>query len=246
MAERLGRRVRPTGMRRWLGVMVLAMLVAGCGDDGSSSEMPLGKGSTCNIASNAQAMKLTRLDLDGDGTFESLVYIPRQPGCGEGVAAQVDGGDFMTVLGSGISGPPDETFAIKVPGRQGEIAVVRQSHPRGGYQVTLVAWMDGALGKVEVHGQPIFPFLATDSLSDPLSAACVENGFEITRARAHEPMGVVHAWDVDRTAYTLDGTTVTKGPTTEVADNVLDKQLERKYHALVAHQLFTNCRAAKE
>ena len=56
-------------------------------------------------------------------------------------------------------------------------------------------------------------------------------------------MGVVAAWDVQRTTYTLEDGKVTAGPTEEVADNVLPKQLAGKYPDLVEHAAFASCRA---
>ena len=65
-----------------------------------------------------------------------------------------------------------------------------------------------------------------------------------TEAVAHEPVGIAPAWDIKQTTYAVDGTTVTKGATKEIADNVLPKDLEAKYPDLVKHSAFESCRAS--
>jgi hypothetical protein len=87
------------------------------------------------------------------------------------------------------------------------------------------------------------PFLATDVQEHPLSIDCGEGGLVVTEAVAHEPVGVVAAWDIKRTTYVVDGLHLIPGATAEVADNVLPNQLASKYPDLVRHTAFTSCRA---
>ena len=95
--------------------------------------------------------------------------------------------------------------------------------------------------RLSADGKPVFPFVATDVTTDPLTARCTADGFEVLHARAHTPIGVVPAWDVDRTTYTVDGNQVTASAATEIADNVLDEELPKKYADLVGYRLFENC-----
>jgi hypothetical protein len=160
------------------------------------------------------------------------------------LSATVQGRSGSTVLDEDLPIRPADSFAISVPGRSGDVAVVVQKHPRGGFQVVLLAWSAGAgLSTLGVGNAPVFPFVATDVEPDPISARCVQDGFEIDQARRHEPVGVVPAWDVYRTRYTVNGTTTTAEPTEEIADNVLEKQLRTGYRDLLRHALFENCRA---
>jgi hypothetical protein len=232
------RRTRPI----LFALLLVPFVLVGCGDDGGEAEGPLGKDSSCNIVSSPGVVRLMSLDLDGHGGREDLSYVPPQAGCAEGVAAAVGDGRFFVELHSGVSGAPSSAYAIHVPSRIGDIAVIRQDHPRGGFQVSLVGWVGGTLGLLESADRPLFPFVATDTSSTPLSASCTDDGFEITVAKAHQPIGVAPAWDVERTTYAVDGKAVTKGATSEVADNVLDRQLRTKYSDLVHHRLFENCR----
>ncbi len=247
MAERPGLAVRPTSMRTGLLVAVLAvcsLVAAGCGDEPTAHE-PGGIASAPACPSSAAgAVAVARVDLDGDGVPDQVTSVPATRTCGPLLTASVGGHADSVVLDDDLAVAPGRSFAITVPGRDGNVAVLRQDHPRGGFQIVLLAWTAGAgLSTLDIDDRPVFPFVATDVETTPLMARCVADGFEITLARAHEPMGVVPAWDLERTTYTLNGDTVSKGATTEVADNVLDKQLHRNYRALVSYQLFADCRS---
>jgi hypothetical protein len=91
-------------------------------------------------------------------------------------------------------------------------------------------------------GQPLLPFVATDVQEHPWSVDCSDGGLVFTEAVPHEPVGVVPAWDIRQTTYTVDGGTVTKGATKEVADNVLHQDLAKKYPELAKHSAFASCR----
>jgi hypothetical protein len=100
------------------------------------------------------------------------------------------------------------------------------------------------LAELQVDGNPLVPFVATDVQEHPFNIDCGDGGLVFTEAVAHEPPGVVAAWDIRETTYAVDGTTVTPGRTKEIADNVLPDQLRPKYPELVEHAAFPSCRAA--
>lgn len=247
MAERLGPFLRPSGMTLRALTILLAVLslTAGCGNedpvaddgDGQFASAP-----ACPSTSDGTA-DVARADLDGDGTPDTIAYHPSTGSCGPYLSAAVSAEETTTTLDDDLAVESDGSFAVRIPGRSGDIAVLRQEHPRGGFQIVLVAWSAGAgLSTLTVDDHPVFPFVATDTESTPLTARCVEGGIEITQARRHAPIGVVPAWDVERTTYVVNGTSATAGPAQEVADNVLDQQLGAKYADLVHHRLFENCR----
>ena len=249
MAERLGPCLRPSGMTLRVLAILLAVvsLAAGCGDDHPVADDGDGQFASAPACASTSAgtADVARADLDGDGTPDTIAFHPSTGSCGPFLSAAVNGKESTTTLDDELAVGPDGSFAVRIPGRSGDIAVLRQEHPRGGFQIVLVAWSAGAgLSTLNVDERPLFPFVATDVESTPLTARCVEGGVEIIQARRHEPIGVVPAWDVERTTYTVNGTTVTRGGTTQVADNVLDKQLRARYADLVHHRLFENCRAA--
>ena len=188
------------------------------------------------------------VDLDGDGAVESVTYWGPSTECPSetSLTAVVSGEEVRAVVTGDLPLAAADFKVLQIPGRTGELLLVTPQHPRGGFQARLFGYADGNLAELTLEGEPIFSFVATDVLESPLSARCAPGGFEVTAARAHEPIGVVHAWDVFRTTYAIDGNTVTKGATTEVADNVLDEQLESKYSDLVHYRLFENCRALRD
>lgn len=247
MAERLEPRLRPTGMlMRVLGTLVaLPLLVAGCGDSGSSDTDGTSDESSIVCTGSPDAPGVS-LDLDGDGAADT-VHVDGAPvdgTCSDAVVADVHGKQVVARFEYGLPVEPDNLTGVQVPGRNGALLLITAQHPRGGFQAALYGFADGKLEELTVDGGGIFPFVATDAPSTPMAATCVDGGFEVTTARRHEPIGVVAAWDVDRTTYAVDGNTVTKGETTEVVDNVLEKDFRTKYRALTSYSLFANCRAS--
>ena len=122
--------------------------------------------------------------------------------------------------------------------------VTRQDHPRGGFQTRVFAVAGDGLAQLEVEGRPLVPFVATDVQEHPVSIDCGDNLVTVTEAVAHEPAGVMFAWDIKQTTYALQGVTVTKEPTTEIADNVLPAQLKQRYPELEKNAVFPSCRVA--
>jgi hypothetical protein len=253
MAERLARRLRRIGMRNVLLGLVLTvpLVLAGCGDDttggDASADTPPTTstgGDSCRERSDG-AQASVSADLDGDGTQEEISYVPPGQQCPgrASLVADVDGDTVRAELSGDLPVTAGDLSAVRIPDRDGDVVLVTAQHPRGGFQAHLFGYADDTLAELTVDGKPVFPFVATDTLSSPLAARCIDGGFEVTQARAHEPVGVVPAWDVDRTTYTVDGITVTAGATAEVADNVLDDQLRSQYRSLVQHALFEDCRS---
>lgn len=260
MLEPLRPRVRHTNMTRVLSAIVATLLfLAGCGsaEQGSADEAgsePSGSSSpaqpdaasdpVCTTAAGASrvATDLATLDLDGDGRLDVVRLTSATDPCPGQLVAEIGGRDVVLAL------PTDEpsvssAFAATVPGHPGDLLVTRQDHPRGGFQLRVYAAEDGKLAELKVDGQALVPFIALDVQEHPLSIDCTDGGVVVTEAVAHEPPGVAFAWDIKQTTYTLEGTTVTAGPTEEIADNVLPDQLEAKYPDLVKHTAFTSCRS---
>ncbi|RNM11144.1 hypothetical protein [Nocardioides pocheonensis] len=250
MAERLGARPRPTGMPvRVLGtLLVLPLLLAACGDVGGSGAGSSASPSASTWACRASAtpVSVTRADLDGDGSLDEVSFTPASGNCPASLDSSVQGLRAGLVLDWDLAPAGAPATAVRVPGRSGDLVLLLEEHPRGGFQAHLYGFAEGRLGELTVHDQPVFPFVATDVLSHPIAATCVDGGFEVTEGRAHEPIGVVPAWDVFRTTYRVDGNAVTKGVTTEVADNVLDRDFRVTYPELVRNALFENCRVGPQ
>jgi hypothetical protein len=215
------------------------VLLAGCGDQQPAGKgHPTAAGSEC-VEEGGAAHVGVDADLDGDGRPEALSYVDN-PDC-RALHAEVGGRRLSAPVTGGMALRQGELQAVQIPGRTGQLLLVKQQHPRGGFQARLFGYADGTFEELHAEGKPIFDFIATDVLTTPTAVECLSNGFAVTQARRHQPIGVVPAWDVYRTAYVVDGNAVTKGATSEVADNVLDAALQRQYGALVDYDFFGTC-----
>ena len=240
-------------MKRMLAVSVAALfLVAGCGSADPEEKSTAGGGAdaaTTTVgacAADSQevtgARTVASVDLDGDGQKEDVKLTSAGGKCPSLLFAKQ--GDGYVVTKAAVPAPPvASAFAVTVPGQDAQLLVTRQEHPRGGFQLRVYAAGAGALTELKKDGETLFPFVATDVEEHPASIDCSDQGIVVTEAVPHEPVGVVAAWDVQRTTYTLEDGKVTAGPTEEVADNVLPKQLAGKYPDLVKHSAFASCRA---
>ena len=185
------------------------------------------------------------VDLDGDGTAEPVSYVPGTGSCPAHLSARVSGHVVSATLRGDLTVTAAGSAAVALPDRTGELLLVRESHPRGGFQAHLFGYADGRFAELTAQGRPVLDFVATDAMSTPTAARCERDGFAVLQARAHEPIGVVAAWDVYRTVYSVDANTVTRGATTEVADNVLERELQRQYGDLVGYAFFRDCLAER-
>ena len=240
-------------MRRLLPglALVVPLVLAGCGDDGADAEPGPARSSSPTGPSlcpdSGDLGPVTRqADLDGDGSDEAIGYLDAGA-CPDGPAlsADVDGHVVTVRVENELPVTRHDLKVVQIPGREGEVLLITPHHPRGGFQARLFGYADGELAELTVDGQPIFPFVATDVTTTPLSARCIPGGFELLEAEAHEPIGILAAWDVFRTAYRVDGNAVTKATRTEIADNVLDEELSREYRPLTKYRLFENCLVAR-
>jgi hypothetical protein len=248
--EPLRSRLRPINMLRALMVVVLLVL-AGCGsaEQGSSGSKPgsdqesgaaMVGGCAADSAQVTDAKTVATVDLDGDGTAEAVKLTTPGGECNSTLFAKLGEG----YVASAVPADPPVTGAFGVDlGSSGGLVVTKADHPRGGYQLRVYAAGTDKLAELQVDGQSLLPFVATDVQEHPFSIECADGGLVLTEAVAHEPIGVVPAWDIKRTTYVVDGTSVQKGATAEVADNVLTNQLAAKYPDLVKHAAFTTCRS---
>lgn len=249
MPERHQESPRPTVMRKPLLALalVLPLVISGCGDGGTtrgSSESASGAGPSACAGATAPA-SVAEVDLDGDGTPESVGFVPAVAECPAHLATTVSGHDLSADLSDGTTVTASQTAAVTLPGRTGDVLLVRTSHPRGGFQAHLFGYADRKFAELTAEGKPVFDFIATDAMSTPTAARCDGDGFAVVQARPHEPIGVAAAWDVFRTVYSVDGNTVTRGATSETAENVLDHELQSQYADLVSYDFFQDCLAKR-
>ena len=196
----------------------------------------------CSPKQSKPAMRDARavdaaVDLDHDGVGDALKVTRDESQCPGRMFAKVKGRLVSVRL-------PDATVdltsaqRVVLPGRVGDLLAVRSGHPRGGFQVRLFGY-DGELDEVTARSRPLVPFVATDTRGGYVSARCKGDTIVVREAVAHEPPGIVFAWDIKETPYTVKGNVATKGATTETADNVLDDRLGTMFPDVKKRQMFT-------
>jgi hypothetical protein len=255
MTERARVRMRRIGMKRsLLPLVLLAAVLVGCGDDRDKDTTAApADGETaiemCEVGPpSGPDRELGAVDVDGDGKDDPLhLEQGTSPGatCPSGPMVIVAVGEGMATAPAPVpfddSLPiaPKDIRGVTVPGHKGDLVLVVQNHPRGGFSAHLSAFEGGRMRGVGSADGALAPFVATDAPTAYLSARCTSTGIEITKAVAHQPVGVVAAWDVERT--TIPGADLTDGVTEKVADNLRQGQFEDRFPELVRNSLFENC-----
>lgn len=210
--------------------------VSGCGHNGvdATSTPPPTARAVCSQPTGVKPLAVS-VDLDGDKRPDALTYYPAKGGCQAYLAATIADSQLAAPL-PGIPVGARDLTVLTLPGHLGRIVLVRQQHPRGGFQATLFGYAHGTFEALTSGGKPLFPFIATDVLTTPYSAQCAARGFDIVRATLH------HAtWTVLRTSYVLRGNDVSTVATSELASGLSDAQLGRRYGAAAHYDLFTGC-----
>jgi hypothetical protein len=165
-------------------------------------------------------------------------------GCGDG-SAPADAHGSTTSSGSpaptAVTGT--RVARVKVPGSTAPVVLTRDDHGRGGYQLHLyVELPDGARELTDAQHNPVIPFVATDTRpATPVSADCTGDGFAVTEAQPTKPAGVMFAWDVRRTSYTVTGDQAVPLRQVEVGTSVPDRRLRTEMPALFARTMFAHC-----
>jgi len=176
-------------------------------------------------------------DLDGDGDADPVRHVPATNAgpCANGLLTTVDGTPVAVRLGArGLD--RGSVRVVRLPGTARELLMLRERpHPRGGFVLHLFGVADGRLGEITVDGRPVVGFVATDGGAAPATATCTASGGIATlTSTAHQPPGVVLAWDVERTVYVLRGNraqSVRSEPVrTAVAEPVLRREMPQLYN----------------
>ena len=236
---------RPIRMTRTLMVTLAAagMLLSGCGQQPSvpptqASEALAG----CTQAQSKAAARHAgaapaEVDLDGDGSADKVLLTRADGPCPGVLFTTVKDRLYSAKVRDPAGLELSSATRVSLPGREGDLLALRAEHPRGGFQVQVYGF-DDALGEVTTDGQPVVPFVATDATDSYLSVSCADGELVVRQAVAHEPPGIVFAWDVRETRYAVDGLRATRGATTEVADNILDPRLGRDFPDVKHRRMF--------
>jgi hypothetical protein len=210
---------------------------AACGRDGHDREASDPEVDACASRGDVVA----EVDLEGTGTAQEV----RLTGGGEGPCARrllAEGGLSADVAGLGLA--RDGAMPVKMEGEGvGDLLLVRgRAHPRGGFQPHLFG-VGGATGlrELTVDGRPLVPFLATDGGAAPMTATCTDDGVAVLTATASQPPGVVLAWDLTETSYSIRDAEVVGTRTRTVRRDAADPVLRKERPELFDGSLFADC-----
>lgn len=250
--------VRLIGMRTvgsLLGTAALSLGLAACGpaqsggevDSTSASDVPLFGDCRASDPAIESAAVVASADLDGDGRREEVSYVPSGRGgpCAGALVTSLDGTPAAVRLDDAPQALEDPVVVDLHRTDRELLMVYGRSHPRGGYVVHLYGAAGGAISEVLADGRPVIGFVATDGGAAPSTATCTPDGGIATwTGVAHQPPGVLLAWDLWRTTYTLDGTAATRTSHRMVREAVADPLLRRDMPQLFdPDALFADCRA---
>jgi len=167
-------------------------------------------------------------DVDGDGAMNEVAHVAT------GTGGPCAGALFTTFAGTPSATPlPDSGLerldVVQLQDSERQLLLVRGTpHPRGGFDLTLYGGENQKLGPVLANGGPLPGFVATDGTMPPAGASCTaDGGIETVTSVAHEPPGIILAWDLTTTTYELDGNTATQVKVTE-REAVADPTLRRE------------------
>lgn len=235
--------VRPTFMSMVRTIAPATMLLAtlaGCGtasepagaDRTTEPDLALYDGCRADDPALDKAAVVAEADIDGDGTKNEIAHVAPDAGspCGDALFTTFDGEPAATALPAGLGA----VSVLQLVGTPRQLLAVRgEPHPRGGYELTVYGGADGRIDEVLADGRSLVGFVATDVGGPPATARCTEDGGVATvAATIHEPPGVVLAWDVRTTTYSLVGNRAVEESLDvdkAVPDPVLRKQMPEAF-----------------
>lgn len=240
--------MRPTPMRTLATISALLVLVlpAGCGEEAPRTEPVSPQGwRDCTIEAYDDAGGRTVATLDHAGKDEATVRLvpPGQGPCAGALVARVGSG-VTGMDAAGLDLEADTAAVVTLADGDQLVMIDGGRHPRGGFQPHVFS-LTGGLHEVQVDGNPLLPFVATDGGGLPVTATCREDGgIDVLQATTSEPPGVVLAWDVQRTSYRLEDGEAVRTGTKQVRDHAADPVLRDEMPALFEPDgFFRDCRS---
>ncbi|MGZ8741756.1 MAG: hypothetical protein ACXWXO_02410 [Nocardioides sp.] len=208
-----------------ISALLVLIVLGGCGEDSPSAETaapPRWGDCTLDDLENAGGAELAAV-----GDSEVTLVDQGDGPCAGGLVAR--SGEGVTGLDVADLDLEAGTARVVALGDTSELLLVHGGvHPRGGFQPHLFVLADG-LHEVMEGGNPLLPFVATDGGAAPMTATCVGDGkIGVLTATTSEPPGVILAWDVQRTAYRLEGHEAVLVGTKLVRDHAADPMLRKE------------------
>jgi hypothetical protein len=245
-------------MRRVLVVLTLvpSVVLAGCGSQTGASDDP-GSAATAGTPSEATSRAWGECTQDAFDAAGSPLATLRHDGWPADMQLKLpqEGPCAGTLVASGPAGVvgvhaasaelDGSTVSVLDVGDLDGSVLVRVDggvHPRGGYQPHLYLVGPDALREVTVDGRPVVPFVATDGGMAPLAVRCGDGTIEVVSATTAEPPGVMLAWDVRRTTYTLSADGAHEKGSGSLEEDVADPLLHKAMPELFdPGRLFAGC-----
>lgn len=228
--------MRLTAMRTMPVVIcttVLALGLAGCGTGSQSMESATPDAALfgdCSADDPALggATVIAEADLEGSGAKNAIAYVARDIDgpCANALFTTLDGEpSAMSMADTPLD--DDSADVVQLSGTDRQLLIVREeAHPRGGYMLHIFGGADGELDEVLADGEPVAGFIATDGGMPPGTAQCTDaGGIATVTAITHEPPGIVLAWDVTRTTYSLDANSAERTSSRQIRTAVADPTL---------------------
>lgn len=189
-----------------------------------------------------RGVAVAKADLDGDGQVSTV----RLTVSGSGPCAHrllAEGGASADVGGLDLVPKPAKVVHLRGPGAPDLVLLSARPHPRGGSQPHLFgAGGAGGVAEVTVDGRPVLPFVATDGGAPPMTATCTpDGGIAVLTGKAHQPPGIILAWDVTETSYELKGGRAVETGSRLVYKAVADPLLRKDHPELFDRSLFADC-----
>ena len=231
-----------TGLAAVATITAVGALAAGCGGQehgGSTHDAASWHG--CSVTEvTRHGRPVARADLDHDGRDESvrLVTAGRCAGSLVVVRDRVPTGIDVSALGLRAEGA-----RVVRPHGGGELVLVRSRERGAGLeQAHLFAAPGQRLRELRrPDGAPLLPAVRVGGRTAPQAASCApRGGITVVVATAHEPVGIVLAWDVTTTTYDVRHGRV-RSRSTEVLRAVAEPVLHRQAPELYAGRLLGDC-----
>jgi hypothetical protein len=191
---------------------------------------------------------VARADLDGRRGAETVRLTGPSGPCSDSLVTVLGGRVAgLDVHGMDLAAKGATVVHLRGAGAPDLVLLTTRPHPRGGTQPHLFAaagepGRHARLAEVTVDGGPVLPFLATDGGGAPVGATCTpDGGIAVDTATAHQPPGIVLAWDVTRTTYAISGGHARRTGSSLVAEAAADPALRRDRPDLFSGALFRGC-----
>ena len=221
--------MRAAGIALAVAVLVAA---AACAEDRTHSVG--GTGDACA----GKGTVVARADLDDDGTPEDVRL------CAGRLVAKV-GGSTAGVDVAPLDLDATRARVVHLHGAGDLVLVPSRRAADGRFQPHLFGAGRQGLTEVLLHGEPVLPPFASEPGTAPMTTTCTDGGgVSVVTARAHQPPGIILAWDLTRTTYDVrDGVAVRVR--TSVTENAgADPVLRRRMPHLFDRSLFAGCSSA--